>query len=103
MRLPVSRVGDVGLAVLAVRKESGLRQDDAAGSAGVSHVFLRDLEHGKATIQLGLVLQVLDELGIRMELEIPEAARARFAALMSQATPSLEIPTPTPTPTESRQ
>lgn len=29
------------------------------GARGVSHVFLRDLEHGKATIQFGLVLHAL--------------------------------------------
>lgn len=84
MRVPVRSVKEVGMAVRAVRKESGVRQDDAAGSAGVSHVFLRDLEHGKATVQFGRVLQVLDELGIRMELEVPDDARERLAQLMSQ-------------------
>ena len=84
MRVPVRRVNDIGAAVRAVRKESGLRQDDAAGSAGVSHVFLRDLEHGKETVQFGLVLQVLDELGIRMELEVPDDACERLTQLLSQ-------------------
>jgi y4mF family transcriptional regulator len=84
MRVPVRQVNEIGAAVLAVRKESGLRQDDAAGSAGVSHVFLRDLEHGKETVQFGLVLQVLDELGIRMELEVPDDARERVTQLLSQ-------------------
>lgn len=65
MRVPVHSVQDVGMAVRVVRKSSGVRQDDAAGSAGVSHVFLRDLEHGKQTVQFGRVLQVLNELGIR--------------------------------------
>lgn len=84
MRVPVRSVKEVGATVYAVRKESGVRQDDAAGSAGVSHVFLRDLEHGKATVQFGLVLQVLDELGIRMELEVPDDARERLTQLMYQ-------------------
>lgn len=85
MRIPVHSVRDVGVAVRVVRKSSGVRQDDAAGSAGVSHVFLRDLEHGKHTIQFGRVLQVLNELGIRMELEIPDDARERWHQLVSQA------------------
>lgn len=84
MRVPVRSVKDVGAAVHAVRKASGVRQDDAAGSAGVSHVFLRDLEHGKATVQFGLVLQVLDELGIRMELDVPDEARERLSQLVPQ-------------------
>jgi transcriptional regulator with XRE-family HTH domain len=73
---------------LAVRKESGVRQDDAAGSAGVSHVFLRELEHGKETVQFGRVLQVLDELGIQMVLEIPGAADSLFLTLSGQSSPA---------------
>ena len=33
MRVPVHSVQDVGMAVRVVRKSSGVRQDDAAGSA----------------------------------------------------------------------
>ena len=84
MRVPVRRVNEIGAAVRAVRKERRLRQDDAAGSAGVSHVFLRDLEHGKENVQFGLVLQVLDELGIRMELEVPDDACERVTQLLSE-------------------
>ncbi|MFT4241315.1 MAG: transcriptional regulator [Acidovorax sp.] len=83
MHLPVRTVEDVGAAVRAVRKHSRIRQDDAAGSARVSHVFLRDLEHGKATVQLGRVLQVLDELGIHMVLEVPDEAREHLAAQLA--------------------
>ena len=53
-----------------MRKVSGIRQDDVPG---VSHVFLRDLEKGKDTVQFGRVLKVLEELGIRMVLEVPES------------------------------
>ncbi|RYH31383.1 MAG: transcriptional regulator [Alcaligenaceae bacterium] len=70
MLIDVSSVEEVGQAVRAIRKHSGIRQDDVAG---VSHVFLRDLEHGKDTVRFGLVLKVLDELGIRMVLEVPES------------------------------
>jgi transcriptional regulator with XRE-family HTH domain len=84
MQIRIQQVADVGRAVLAVRKESGVRQDDAAGSAGVSHVFLRELERGKETVQFGRVLQVLEELGIQMVLEIPSDAHARFQALSAK-------------------
>lgn len=70
MLIDVSSVEEVGQAVRAMRKHSGIRQDDVAG---VSHMFLRDLEHGKDTVRFGLVLKVLDELGIRMVLEVPES------------------------------
>ncbi len=81
MQLPIRSVSDLGLAIRAVRKEQGLRQDDTAGSAGVGHVFLRDVERGKATVQLGLVLKVLDELGIQLSIDIPAEALARLDEL----------------------
>lgn len=53
------------------RKRQGLRQDDLAAMSGASDAFLRDLERGKPTVQLGKVLSVLSELGIRVVLELP--------------------------------
>jgi hypothetical protein len=70
MRIWVRSVESVGVAIRAMRKASGIRQDDVPG---VSHVFLRDLEKGKDTVQFGRVLKVLDELGVRMVLEVPES------------------------------
>jgi transcriptional regulator with XRE-family HTH domain len=81
-KIPIQSVAAFGQVVRAVRKAGGVRQDDVAGSVGVSHVYLRDLEHGKETAQMGRALQVLAELGIRMELEIPDEA---FERLQSDA------------------
>mgnify|MGYP003584910425 CR=1 FL=1 len=44
MRMWVRSVESVGVAIRAMRKASGLRQDDISG---VSHVFLRALEKCK--------------------------------------------------------
>lgn len=101
-KIPIQSVAAFGQVVRAVRKAGGVRQDDVAGSVGVSHVYLRDLEHGKETVQMGRALQVLAELGIRMELEIPDeaferlqsdAARlaAKKTAFEQQAQQSLEL------------
>lgn len=85
MRIWVRSVESVGVAIRAMRKASGIRQDDVPG---VSHVFLRDLEKGKDTVQFGRVLKVLDELGIRMVLEVPEsqadAVQSAIAAFLPQ-------------------
>ncbi|WP_409835048.1 helix-turn-helix domain-containing protein [Acidovorax sp.] len=81
-KIPIQSVAAFGQVVRAVRKAGGVRQDDVAGSVGVSHVYLRDLEHGKETAQMGRALQVLAELGIHMELEIPDEA---FERLQSDA------------------
>ncbi|PZO12241.1 MAG: transcriptional regulator [Burkholderiales bacterium] len=84
MQLPIHSVADLGIAIRAVRKEQGLRLDDTAGSAGVGHVFLREVERGKDTVQLGLVLKVLDELGIQLSIDIPVEVLPRFNELRTK-------------------
>lgn len=85
MRIAVESVENVGVVIRAMRKVSGIRQDDVSG---VSHVFLRDLEKGKETVQFGRVLKVLDELGIRMVLELPESHAHDLATAMDQRVPN---------------
>ena len=59
---------DLGDAVRHARKTQNLRQDELAGAAGVGIRFIVDLEAGKATAQIGKVLQVLDALGLSISL-----------------------------------
>lgn len=72
MRIPVTSMAELGLLVRAARKQQKLRVDDAAGAANVSHRFVRNVEQGKPTVQFERVLQVLDELGIRLEADAPD-------------------------------
>lgn len=65
--VPVRDVAELGEVVAAVRIAQGLRADEFP----VSHVFISELERGKATAQIGKVLEVLDALGIRVTLEMP--------------------------------
>ena len=58
--------GAVGDLVRSVRKDGGLDQSSAAGLAGVGVRFFGDLERGKPSVRLGLVLQVLDRLGLEV-------------------------------------
>lgn len=73
----------LGLLVRATRRTQKLRLDDAAGTAGVGHVFVRDVERGKPTVQLGRVLKLLAELGIELKVEVPDAAIPEFRRLES--------------------
>jgi y4mF family transcriptional regulator len=59
---------DLGDLVRAVRREAGIDQATAAGLAGVGTRFLGDVERGKPTLRLGLVLQVLDRLGLELTI-----------------------------------
>ena len=60
---------DLGRAVRLARKRQKLRQDDLAAMAGLSHVFLGDLEKGKGSVSVGRMLKVLEELGLRLRIE----------------------------------
>jgi len=62
----VTSTRELGALVRAVRKEAGLDQATAAGLVGVGTRFLGDIERGKPTVQLGLVLQVLERFGLEV-------------------------------------
>jgi y4mF family transcriptional regulator len=59
----------IGERVRAQRKALGLTQIEAAGLCSVGERFLRELEMGKPTVQLGKTLQVMAGLGLRLEVE----------------------------------
>jgi len=69
MKTVVKSALDIGAAIRKKRKEDGLTLADAAGLCNVNYRFLSDIENGKATAQLGKVLQVLRALGIEIELK----------------------------------
>jgi HTH-type transcriptional regulator/antitoxin HipB len=63
------------------RKSMGLTQLDAAGLCGVGERFLSELERGKDTASLGKTLQVLNRLGLKVEIQgylpLPEGSDER--------------------------
>ncbi len=55
---------DLGSVIRTSRKEQGVDQLTAAGLSGVGPRFLGELERGKETLRLALVLRVLERLGL---------------------------------------
>jgi len=55
--------------------------DDLAGSSGVGPVFVREVERGKETVQLGRVLNLLAELGIELRADVPDNVLPLFDRL----------------------
>lgn len=84
MKHTIASALDWGLVIRAVRKSVQLRQDDLAGIAGVSGQFAVDVEKGKPTVQLGRVL-LLQELGIPLQVDIPDKASHYLLELKSRA------------------
>jgi y4mF family transcriptional regulator len=60
---------DLGRYVKARRRELGKTQVTLATEAGVSRRWLSDLEAGKATAEIGLVLRTLDALRLDLLAE----------------------------------
>ncbi len=59
---------DIGKAIHVVRKKLGVTQRDLALTAGTGLRFVIELEKGKSTCQIGKILQVLQVLGIELNL-----------------------------------
>lgn len=59
-----SRVAPLARAVRARRGELGLRQSELADLAGCSERFVHTIEHGKSSLRLDKVLDVLQVLGL---------------------------------------
>lgn len=85
MQVPIKSVADLGLALRAVRRSSNVRLDDMAAISGVSKQFASDVELGKATVQMGLVFKLLDEMGLRLSVDMVEQAAPEWALLRSKA------------------
>ncbi len=66
---------DIGQLIRHRRKEAGLTLKDAAGMAGVGVRFLSELERGKTTLQIGLVIEVLQLFGLELHVLLPSPTR----------------------------
>ena len=73
MDIPITNAAAIGMVVRASRKAQKIRQDDAAGSIGVSENFLGKIERGSESVQWGKLFQVLEGLGIRVMVDVPES------------------------------
>ncbi len=68
MAVVVTDPASLGRALQKRRKTLGLRQEDVALQSGISRPTLMAIEAGKETAQIGLVLQVCRDLGLRLVL-----------------------------------
>lgn len=76
MKISIHNAAAIGPVVRASRKVARIRQDDAAGSIGVSENFLGKIERGSGTVQWGKLFQVLEGLGIHVMVDVPENVAA---------------------------
>jgi HTH-type transcriptional regulator/antitoxin HipB len=71
----VNSINDLAAAVRGRRLRAGLSQEQVAARTGVSRQWVGELERGKPTAELGLVLGLLDALELTVELDDREIDR----------------------------
>jgi HTH-type transcriptional regulator/antitoxin HipB len=69
-------IRDFAAAVRGRRRDLDMSQADLAARAGVSRKWIYEFEAGKPNAELGLILRVMDALGIQLELSLDEQAWA---------------------------
>jgi HTH-type transcriptional regulator/antitoxin HipB len=69
--MQIKTTSDIGALVRDRRAEARWSQEELAKRAGVSRLWIVQLEKGKPTAQVGLVLRVLKELGIALDAAPP--------------------------------
>lgn len=90
MKISLEKASDIGSIVWAVRKSQGIRQDDTAGAVGVSENFLGKIERGSETVQWGKLFQVLNDLGVRLSLDLPTGDDEQFLELVKHRQRKIE-------------
>ena len=80
MKIAIESAEQLGPLVRAIRKAQGIRQDDAAGSHGVSENFLGKGERGGVAVQWGKLFRVLEDLGIHVLIDVPDGVADRIQA-----------------------
>ena len=86
MLVPISSVQNAGAAIRAMRKRAGIRIDDFAQIAGVSKQFMTDLENGKDTVRMGMVLSLLQRMSVHVSLDLPDSAVDLYNAELEKVT-----------------
>ena len=70
MASAILTAADLGQLIHQARKSAQLTQIDAARLCGVSIPFFNAIENGKDTAQLGKVLHVCCQLGIKIDAQV---------------------------------
>ncbi|WP_439888274.1 helix-turn-helix domain-containing protein [Pseudomonas sp. MBLB4123] len=89
MQIQIDKPETIGMVIRASRKAMDMRQDDAAGSIGVSENFLGKVERGGESVHWGKLFQVMRELGLHLYVDVPdevaEQTRQNLEKLLEKA------------------
>jgi HTH-type transcriptional regulator/antitoxin HipB len=66
---PAANPADLGAAIRGRRRQLGITQDELATSIGVSRRVIGQLENGKETVHVGIVLRAARAVGLDIGVE----------------------------------
>lgn len=66
---------DLGILIRTRRAEKGWTQAELARSVGTTQRWVSEIENGKATAEIGMVLRTLAMLGVRLQAGTPDEPR----------------------------
>jgi len=67
-----------------VRQAQSLDQSTAGLLSGDGLTFISQFENGKETVEIGRVLNLLDQLGIELSIDIPPGISAKYLEKINQ-------------------
>ncbi|MFJ1211875.1 helix-turn-helix domain-containing protein [Burkholderia pyrrocinia] len=74
MQHTIEQASGLGGVIRAARKVQKWRQNDSAGRVGVSEPFMVKTERGADTVQWAKVFRILQGLGVRIVVDLPDAS-----------------------------
>jgi HTH-type transcriptional regulator / antitoxin HipB len=74
MKKKILSTSDLAEFIRSHRKAVGMTQTELAGASKLGPRFIGDLERGKPTCEIGKTLQLLNMLGIELEVSAPTSA-----------------------------
>ncbi|UVE70515.1 transcriptional regulator (plasmid) [Burkholderia pyrrocinia] len=74
MQHTIEQASDVGSVIRATRKIQNWRRNDTAGRVGASESFMVKAECDSDTVQWSKAFQVLQGLGVRIVVDLPDAS-----------------------------
>lgn len=80
----IDRPDDLGRHLRDIRRRAGLSQEVVAARAGLSRRWLSDLEAGKATAEIGLVLKLVAALDLIVEINPAPRSDIDLDAILSE-------------------
>jgi hypothetical protein len=71
VKIKVRNIKQLGAVSKLVRQSQSLDQETAGLLSGNGLTFMSQFENGKETVEIGRVLNLLEQLGIELEINLP--------------------------------